>query len=185
MKRIVLTGAALAALLTGGISSAALAATPHAKATKTKTRTTVSTHAKCTLDLITVAPAGSTAVLAGSTSGMNYGAARCPAPLRGGVARQSFSESPSGALTGKIQQWFGTGSVYGTFDLKQTVNSGPPTVTSFSSARFYGTVTITGGSGVDHGATGTGTMSCHTTDSVHYTCIERVHLISSVTVAKS
>ncbi len=189
MKRIVLTGAALAALLTGGVTTAAVAATSHhghaTHVTTKRVTRTVYMRATCTLALTTVAPPNSTSVEAGSAQGVNYGMSRCPTPLRVGTARQTFSESAAGHLTGKLQQWFAAGTVYGTYHLSETVTAGPPTPTSFGSARFYGTVTITGASGALRGASGTGTMSCHTLDSVHYTCTERLHLHQSVTVVKT
>jgi hypothetical protein len=181
LKRIVLMGAALAGLFTAGIAATASAATPATKyVTKYKTETkTVHAHAKCKLALTTVAPPGTSAVEAGSPAGTNYGTSNC-ASAGGGVARQVYAEDSAGDLTGKVQQWFKTGTLYGTFSLTPSSPTGPPTATTFGAAAYTGTVTITAGGGALKGTTGSGTMSCSTTDSLHYTCTESLKLTQTV-----
>lgn len=180
MKRIVLTGAALAALFTAGIPAVATAARsiPHTK----KTATTKTVHASCKLSLTTVAPPGSIGVEAGATSGTNYGNSTC-ASERPGVARQVFAIDAAGDMGGKLQQWFATGSLYGTFKLTASSASAPPTSTSFGKAAYSGTVTLMGASGQLKGVTGSGKLTCTTPDSLHYTCIEKLKLSEPVQAA--
>jgi len=180
LKRIVLTGAALAALFTAGIPAASMAAAPaHHSKKKTATTKTVTSHVSCKLSLTTVAPPGSAGVEAGATSGANYGDSRCSSE-HPGVARQMFAVDPAGNMTGRLAQWFSTGSLYGTFSLTETSSSAPPTATTFGKAAFSGTVTLTGASGMMKGITGKGTMSCTTPDSLHYTCKEKLTLSETV-----
>lgn len=188
MKRIVFTGAAVAALFTAGVPAAAMAATSahHAKKTTTTTKT-VTTHESCKLSLTTVAPPGSSGVTAGTTTGVNFGNSTCSS-ARPGVARQMFSIDTAGDLNGKLQQWFATGSVYGTFQLTASSLSAPPTATSFGKAKYTGTVKLTGASGMMKGISGTGTMACYTPDSLHFTCVEKLTLsqqVATTTTASS
>lgn len=181
MKRIVFTGAAVAALFTAGIPAAAMAAAPAHQSKKTATTKTVTTHASCKLSLTTVAPPGTDGVTAGTTSGANFGNSTC-ASARPGVARQVFAIDDAGDMSGKVQQWFATGSLYGTFQLTAQSISAPPTASSFGKAKYSGTVKLTGSSGMMKGITGTGTMACYTPDSLHFTCIEKLTLSRQVTM---
>jgi hypothetical protein len=178
LKRIVFTGAAVAALFTAGIP-AAMAATSAHHTKKTATTKTVTTHVSCKLSLTTVAPPGSPGVTAGTTSGANFGNSTCSSS-RPGVARQMFTIDTAGDMSGKVQQWFATGSVYGTFQLTAASLTGPPTATSFGKAKYTGTVKLTGASGMMKGISGTGTMACYTPDSLHFTCIEKLTLSQQV-----
>jgi hypothetical protein len=181
LKRIVFTGAAVAALFTAGIPAAAMAAPPaHQTKKKTATTKTVTTHVSCKLSLTTVAAPGSSGVTAGSTSGANFGNSTCSSS-RPGVARQMFTIDTAGDMNGKVQQWFATGSVYGTFQLTAASLTGPPTATSFGKAKYTGTVKLTGASGMMKGISGMGTMACDTPDSLHFTCIEKLTLSQQVT----
>jgi hypothetical protein len=180
LKRIVFTGAAVAALFTAGIPAAALAAAPAHQTKKTTTTKTVTTHESCKLSLTTVAPAGSSGVTAGTTTGVNFGNSTCSS-ARPGVARQMFAIDTAGDMSGKVQQWFATGSVYGTFQLTASSLSAPPTATSFGKAKYTGTVKLAGASGMMKGISGTGTMACYTPDSLHFTCVEKLTLSQQVT----
>ena len=179
MKRIVFTGAAVAALFTAGVPAAALAATSAHPAKKTTTTKTVTTHESCKLSLTTVAPPGSSGVTAGTTTGVNFGNSTCSS-ARPGVARQMFSIDTAGDMSGKVQQWFATGSVYGSFQLTASSLSAPPTATSFGKAKYTGTVKLTGASGMMKGISGMGKMSCSTPDSLHFTCTEKLTLSRQV-----
>jgi hypothetical protein len=181
LKRIVFTGAAVAALFTAGIPAAAMAATSAHHTKKTATTKTVTTHVSCKLSLTTVAPPGSSGVEAGTTSGANFGKSACSS-ARPGVARQVFAIDTAGDMSGKVQQWFATGSLYGTFQLTAVSLSAPPTAGSFGKAKYSGTVKLTGASGMMKGITGTGTMACFTPDSLHFTCVEKLTLSHQVAV---
>lgn len=184
MKRIVLMGTAVAALFTAGITTAATAAASTKAHTKTKIeKKTIHVNATCKLALTTVAPSGTTGVTPGSATGNNYGTSNCGKSLSSGAARQTYSLTDAGALTGKIQHWFKIGTVYGTFTLTEMPASAPPTTTTFGAASYSGSVKITGGGGLLKGTTGGGTMSCSTTDSLHYTCTEKLKLAQTIKVA--
>ena len=187
MKRICLLGAAIAGLLIIGVTSA-LASAPHAsKAAGGKTKSSKSTGIKlaCSSKLSLQVPGSDTDVTAGSTQGTEYGTVRCAPQLGSGVQFQSFTTDDAGDISGKFQQYFNAGTVYGVYSLVANDQSGPPTTTSFSAASYTGTVTIKNGTGVDKKATGTGTMTCSTIDAVHYTCTEKVKLVLPTTTAPS
>jgi hypothetical protein len=185
VKRICLVGAAMAALLTAGIVTAPALATPAAKkpASVNKKPVTklepVKTTLTCTLKLVTQIPSNDVTVTQGAESGTQYGRASCAKPLFSGVEQSSFLQDESGDLSGKYQQWFNAGSLYGTYMLTAE-DTGPPTTTSFTNASYTGTVTVTNGTGFFKKAAGTGTLACVTTDLAHYTCTEKLQLIQQV-----
>lgn len=181
MKRMFLTGAALAGLCTAGLPAIAVAATPKKTELKTKT-VTVKTTASCKPRLTTQVAAGATTITQGAPSGTMFGASGCGKPLGAGVTRAIYSlDADSGDLTGTIQQWFNGGSVFGTFDLAPAQPSGPPTSSSFAQEAYSGTVKIKGGTGTAKGATGSGKMTCTTSDALHYSCTETVKLSQTTT----
>jgi len=185
VKRICLVGAAMAALLTAGIVTAPALATPAATkpASVNKKPVTklepVKTTLTCTLKLVTQIPSNDVTVTQGAESGTQYGRAGCAKPLFSGVEQSSFLQDESGDLSGKYQQWFNAGSLYGTYMLTAE-DTGPPTTTSFTNASYAGTVTVTNGTGFFKKAAGTGTLACVTTDLAHYTCTEKLQLIQQV-----
>jgi hypothetical protein len=187
LKRILLTGAAVAGLFTAGITTAAASAAtsrPAASQKKLTTTTkTVSASATCKVNLTTAAPLGSIDVTAGGDSGSQFGKQSCGTPLGAGVSHATFALDDAGDLSGSIQHWFPTGQVFGTYTLTPGAAAGPPTSTSFGQASYTGTLTIKGGTGALKGATGTGTMTCSTNDAVHYTCTEKLKLTQTVKVA--
>jgi hypothetical protein len=186
LKRILLTGAAVAGLFTAGITTAASAAAA-APATSQKhlttTTKTVSASATCKVSLTTAAPTGSIDITAGGDSGSQFGKQACGTPLGAGLSHATFALDDAGDLSGSIQHWFPTGQVFGTYTMAPGAASGPPTATSFGQASYDGTVTIKGGTGALKGATGTGTISCSTNDAVHYSCTEKLKLAQTVKVA--
>ncbi len=183
MKRTVLIGVAAAGLMSAGIPAAASATSAKSIHRNTTPRlrgeaSAPATKATCKFVLTTVAPAGSSTVEPGTSDGFQYGATRCSG-LHSGVARDAFSTDTSGDLTGKIQQWFPGGTIYGTFDLTPLPATGPPTTLSFTAASYSGTVKYTGSQGLLKGTTATGTLSCSTTDSTHYSCTEKLQLTTA------
>jgi hypothetical protein len=170
VKRICLLGAVTAAVLIIGVASA-LAATSSASkgGKKHKSPSTVTTTVSCASSLVLQVPAGATQVSPAAQDGSEMGSATCT-PVGRGVAVQNYTTADSGDLTGKWQAWFNTGTVFGTFTLTPDDNSPPTTTTSFSQASYTGTFDVTGGSGAFAKATGTGTLTCATQDSVHFTC---------------
>ena len=189
MKRICLLGAAIAGLLIIGVATA-LAASPHASTAaaagkkKSTKPTFVTTKLSCSSKLSLQAPNGETTVTQGATDGTQYGTVACPGSLGSGVQFESFTTDDAGNVSGKWQQCFNTGTVYGNYTLVPDDNN-PPTTTSFTSASYTGTITITNGTGTDAKATGTGTIACATSDSVHFTCLEKAKLVLPAPVTTS
>ncbi len=185
MKRIYLVGAAMAALLIAGIVTAPALARPAAKKPATVVKKTVTklvavkTDVTCALKLVTQVPANDVSVTQGAESGTQYGRAGCGKPLFSGVEENAFTQDEAGDLQGKYQQWFNAGSIFGEYTLTAE-DSGPPTTTSFTSAAYTGTVTVTNGTGLYKKAVGTGTLACSTTDLAHYTCTEKLKLVQQV-----
>jgi hypothetical protein len=178
VKRICLLGAVVAGLfIIGGTTALATtkAAGSKKKSAKSVKPTPVTTNVTCNLNLTQQVPAGSVTVTQGATDGTQYGNVGCGTPLGKGVESNSFRSDSGGTLSGPYQQYFNSGTVYGDYVLAPD-DSGPPTTTSFASSSYTGTVTIKNGHGLDGKATGKGTLTCLTTDSVHYSCIEKVKL---------
>jgi hypothetical protein len=177
VKRICLIGAAMAALLTAGVvtASASASATPAAKKPAAKLKP-VKTTLTCTLKLVTQIPANDVTVTQGADSGTQFGRAGCAKPLFSGVEQSSFAQDESGDLSGKYQQWFNAGSLYGNYTLSPK-DTGPPSPTSFTNASYTGTITVTNGTGAFKKAAGKGTLACTTTDLAHYACTEKLKLI--------
>jgi hypothetical protein len=185
VKRICLVGAAMAALLTAGIATASASATPAAKkpvsvnkkpVTKLKP---VKTALTCSLKLVTQIPANDVTITQGAESGTQYGRAGCGKPPFSGVEQSSLLQDQSGNLSGRYQQWFNAGSLYGDYKLTPQ-DTGPPTSTTFTNASYTGTVTVTNGTGIYRKAAGTGTLTCTTTDLAHYACTEKLKLVQPV-----
>ena len=183
MKRICLVGAAMAGLLTAGITTAASAKPSPAAKKPAKTKTTVkkpvTAKLSCSLSLVTQVPSNDVAITQGALTGTQYGFAGCGRPLFKGMERVTFSTDASGVITGKYQQWFNPGSVYGTYTLTPVAQSTPPTTSSFTSQSYTGTITVSNGTGAYARAAGKGTLSCSTTDAAHYACKEALKLTTS------
>jgi hypothetical protein len=159
VKRICLAGAVVAAVLILVVSSALAAK----KATGTK----FTCHAAVTLQV----PGGDNAVTPDAQSGSLAGPASCAKLLGKGVTVLQYTMADSGNLVGKWQQWFNTGTLYGSFSLTPSDNQ-PTAVDSFSAASYSGRFVIKNGHGAGARATGKGTIKCSTKDSVHFTCSE-------------
>jgi hypothetical protein len=162
VKRICLLGAVVTAILALGVSSALAA----------KKSSTGGTKFACTAALTLQAPSNDTNITPDAQSGILAGAFGCPKPLGQGIDVLRYSMANSGDLVGKWQQWFNTGTLYGTFDLTPNPNSQPSDTTTFSAASYNGKFVIKSGTGTAAKTTGTGTIKCATQDSVHYTCKE-------------
>ena len=161
MKRICLVGAAVAAVLILGVSSA-LAAISHAKKT-------TGTKFACTASVTVQVPGGDTAVTPDAQNGTLVGPASCSKLLGRGVEALQYTMADSGDLVGKWQQWFNAATVFGTFNLTPS-DTPPSTSSSFSAASYSGTFVIKNGKGAAAKATGRGTLKCSTKDSVHFIC---------------
>ena len=114
-------------------------------------------------------------VVIAADQGAQAGSVSCNKLLGGGAMLDRFATDPSGDLSGTYHQYFSAGTVTGEFVLVAGEN-GTPTPETFTSARYAGTVTLTGGTGVFQGLTGTGRMTCVSRDSLHVRCVERLKL---------
>jgi len=95
-------------------------------------------------------------------SGFSFGYIRCPQPFGRGVQSATYSatvNATTGAATlkGTFRNWFGVGTVYGTYNLRGQY-------TSATAATYRGTFTIRGGTGAYKGSKATGPLTCSTTD---------------------
>ncbi|HWE07736.1 MAG TPA: hypothetical protein VG325_00175 [Solirubrobacteraceae bacterium] len=167
MKRICLLGAAIAGVLVLGVASA-LAATTGTSKTKT-TKSAPGTKVACVAALSLQVPSNDTNVTPAAQSGTEGGAVACAKLLGRGIDTMTYAMADSGDLVGKWQQWFNTGTVYGTFTLTPSSNQ-PSTSQSFSAAGYTGTYAVKGGTSTDAKAADKGTLKCATTDSVHFVC---------------
>ncbi|MDQ6806441.1 MAG: hypothetical protein M3065_16075 [Actinomycetota bacterium] len=138
----------------------------------TKSKAAAGTKLRCGLAFsVQVSPTDST-VTQGATKGKHAGAVKCRAKELGtGVEFDSFTTDGAGDISGTWQEWFNTGSVYGSYTLAPN-ESRPPTAQSFAAASYTGGFTIKGGTGADAKTTGKGTMACATPNSIQYTCKE-------------
>jgi hypothetical protein len=170
-RRIYLVGTALAAVsLAVGISVATAGAKT---ASKPAAKTIV---LKCHLSLGTVPPPGSPSVDQPPAKGTLFGPARCSG-IGSGVEQANFKVPDSGDTVGKYWQYFGGGTIHGTFDLSPSEGSGALSSTSFSNEAWDGTVTVKGGTGTLAKAAGKkGTIKCTSGDTVHLTCTEKIKL---------
>jgi hypothetical protein len=160
-------GAAIAAgaLALGG--GAASAAKP--KTHKTPVPKPVPVSVTCKINVTAVAPAGQPTFIPASETGDEFGTSSCPGAEGKGAAHMTFSLQDDGDLTGSFWEWFGTGSVHGTYVLTP---SQPATLNpnNFASSDFAGTLQVTGGTGAFKPAVGKGTLTCTSPDSVHFSC---------------
>jgi hypothetical protein len=133
---------------------------------------------KCHISLGTVPPPGSPAVSQPPSQGAQYGTVHCAGGSFGwGVEKDTFKVPDSGDTVGNYAQYFGGGSIRGTFDLSPQEGNGSLSPTSFTSESLVGTVTVTGGTGALAKAAGKkGVLKCKSGDSVHLTCTEKISL---------
>jgi hypothetical protein len=166
-RRICLIGATVAA---GALAlSVGPAVAAKSKSHKTPPPKPTPVTAACKLNVNLVAATGQQDLTPGTDSGAQFGTTSCPAPMGSGLAHMTFTLADDGDTTGSFWQYFGDGSVHGTYDLTP---SDPTTITldSFSEVDYTGTLEITGGSGPFKPATGKGTATCTSPDSVHLSC---------------
>jgi hypothetical protein len=179
-RRICLVGSAIAAVpfVVGiGVSAAVAKAPSKGKAPKGAPATAV---LNCHSLLNTVAPLGSLTVAQPPSQGSLFGLLHCPAAkFGGGVEAATFTVPDSGDTVGHYAQYFGTGSIHGTFDLTPAEVNGNLSATSFTSEAWVGTVNVTGGTGAFAKAAGTkGVLKCTSADTVHLVCTEKLDLSS-------
>jgi hypothetical protein len=166
-RRISLLGAAVAAGALALSVGSASAAKPKRHKAPTPKPTPVT--ALCNLNVSLVAATGQQDLTPGSDSGDEFGTTSCPSPEGKGLAHLTFSLADDGDTTGSFWEYFGDGSVRGTYDLTPA-DSSTITLDSFSAVDYTGTLVVTGGSGPYKPATGKGTATCHSPDSVHLSC---------------
>jgi len=148
----------------------AMAAKPKAKPKAKPVKVT------CKASVGTMPAAGEDSVLPPVQQGSQYGAVHCAKLLGSGVQADSFTLLDTGDLQGKYAQYFGVGTIHGTFALTADDTSPPSSTTTFASVSYTGTIKVTGGTGAFKKATGQGTLKCASVDGVHFTCNETVRV---------
>jgi hypothetical protein len=126
----------------------------------------------CTSDVAIVVPAGQQQVTSPVDAGHEYGALSC-AKVGAGVISESLTQDDAGDLTGKYTAYLSTGTIHGAYTLAQGPGQ-PSGTTTFFSATYTGTSTVTGGTGTYKHITGKGRWDCSTADGVHLTCTGKV-----------
>jgi hypothetical protein len=161
--------------LAAGIAVAPAAAktTNHKHTIKAPKPKTISTTCS---DSVTIAIApGDTAVTPPVSDGTQYGPVRC-GPLGRGVEVDTFSLQDTGDLAGTFVQYFGAGTLHGTFDLTPSDNQQPSDTGTFAMASYTGTGKVLGGTGVDKNATGSDTLTCSSPDGIQMSCTIQLKL---------
>jgi hypothetical protein len=176
VRRICLIALAItASSLAVGFAVGTAGAKTHHKTTPTPKPVPVKVKLTCTVSETLAPPTGSDAVTPPVSSGTMYGSSSCNAPVGAGLGSATQTLADSGDLTGKWWHYGKTGAIEGTYDWTQS-QSQQSNPTSFFSEAYTGTMTVTKGTGAFKGATGTGTSTCNTPDSVHFSCTETIKL---------
>jgi hypothetical protein len=92
-------------------------------------------------------------------SGLTFAALKCSKPFGAGVQQGTFAESIVGtqlSATGTFKNFYDDGTNHGSYKLSGTVGTGTITAS--------GSVKVTGGTGAYKNMTGTGKLTCTTTD---------------------
>jgi hypothetical protein len=125
-----------------------------------------------------VPPLGQQQSTLANDSGDLFGNASCPASpyspsrrttLGKGVAHLTFRLQDTGDLSGSFSEWFGAGSIRGTYVLTPS-NALTLDPSTFASSDYTGTLVVTGGTGAFKPALGKGKLTCTSPDSVHLSC---------------
>lgn len=172
MNRISRSGMTLALVLVVALSVGSLAA---ANAKVSKAPKAKVTAVSCSMSLADQIDADGVPVVIAAEQGAQYGTVACNKLLGHGVIADRFTTDDAGNLSGTFQQFFGAGTIRGKFVLAPGDN-GAPTPGTFASSSYTGTVKVLGGTGVDQGLTGTGTMTCQSPDSLHVSCKAKLKL---------
>jgi hypothetical protein len=180
VRRIYLAPIAIAA----SSLAVAIVVAPAGAKTKHKAKVVTTVKVTCHVSEAIVPPAGSDEVVPPVDQGQAYGSAACGS-LGSGVQSASMVLQQSGDTTGNWWKYFKTGAVYGTYDLTPGASL-PTNPTNFAAGAYTGVLVVTGGTGAEKGVTGTGTSTCNTPDSVHFSCTEQLKLtLPAVTTTKS
>jgi hypothetical protein len=166
-----------------GFAVTAIAAASLAVGVGIATAANGATVLKCHMSLSVTPPQGSASVDQPPAQGTQYGPLHCRTSSFGaGIEQLSFNVPDTGDMVGKYAQYFGDGSVRGTFDLAPQEGSGNLNPNNFESQSWIGTLKVTGGTGAFKGIAGVkgrkglGVFKCNSPDSVHLTCTEKVRL---------
>lgn len=173
MRRIWLVVAVMAVGVLAVGATQAIAAKSKSKSKKTPK--TVTTTVSCKISIGTMAASGETAVDPTAAQGSQFGSLRCGGGVGSGVQSDTFQSLDSGDLQGKFAQYFGTGTVHGSFSMTPD-DGAPSSTTTFSNVSYTGTMNVAGGTGAYKKATGKGTLKCASADSVHFNCTSKVKL---------
>ncbi|HEX4110498.1 MAG TPA: hypothetical protein VHX88_20385 [Solirubrobacteraceae bacterium] len=149
-----------------GLTTAAAAKTAATAKSQTKpTKITCQTHTS-----IAIAQ-GATGVTPPAAAGDEFGTMQCGKKLGTGVQADTFTVPTGGDTVAKYRMFFATGVLHGTYDLTPQT-----TALNFLQTSWTGKLVIIGGTGAYKGATGSGTMTCQTSDSIHTVCTDKLKL---------
>lgn len=161
-----------------------------AASTSTTATTVKPVTLRCKISMATPPQPGDNTVVQPPLTGTFYGATHCRTKSVGsGINAAPFKLADTGDTVGKYVQYFGAGTIKGAFDLTPAEGQ-PPSQTTFESAAWTGTATVTGGTGIykgikmykaKHKRATPGVLNCTSPDSVHLTCTYRVKVILPAT----
>ena len=173
MRRIWIVVAVMAAgVLAVGATQAMAAKSKSKKAPKAATRTV-----SCKISIGTMSAPGETAVVLPAAQGSQYGPVRCGGGIGSGIQSDTFKLMDSGDVTGKFAQYFGTGTVHGSFSMTPDDTSAPSSTTTFANVSYTGTMNVAGGTGAYKKVTAKGTLKCLSNDGVHFSCSSKFKLV--------
>ncbi len=173
MRRIWLVVAVMAV---GVLAVGATQAMAAKSKSKSKARNTVTTTVSCKISIGTMSAPGEAAVVPPAAQGSQYGPVHCGGATGSGVQSDTFKLMDSGDVQGKFAQYFGTGTVHGSFVLTPDDTGAPSSTTTFANISYTGTMTVAGGTGSYRKATGNGTLKCSSNDGVHFSCTSKIKL---------
>ncbi len=173
MRRIWLVVAVMAV---GVLAVGAAQAMAAKSKSKSKAPKTVTTTVSCKVSLGTLSAPGETAVIPPAAQGSQYGPVHCGGAIGSGIQSDTFKLMDSGDVQGKYAQYFGTGTVHGSFSLTPDDTGAPSSTTTFANVSYTGTMNVAGGTGAYKKATGKGTLKCSSNDGVHFSCTSKLKL---------
>ena len=173
MNRIHITSALVALALTTSLAvgPAATARTTHRHPAAKRT-----VSVTCQSSLQDQIDSTGVPVSTSAPSGSQYGPVQCSQLFSPGVEATTFTTDDSGDMTGTFRDYFDAGTLRGTYALTQDDSGDQPSTDNFTTVSYAGTVTIAGGTGVERGTSGTGTLSCTSQDGLHLSCTEHLKL---------
>jgi len=143
---------------------------------KSNAHKTVTATVSCKISIGTMSAPGETAVVPPAAQGSQYGPVHCGGGIGSGVQSDTFKLMDSGDVQGKFAQYFGIGTVHGSFSMTPDDTGAPSSTTTFANVSYTGTINVAGGTGAYKKVTAKGTLKCSSNDGVHFSCTSRFKL---------